>query len=132
MKKIAPFFCLVTVIGGFIFFLYQRDSSPSKVPAAGFYHGRGVTEPPRPQPSEVAAPTSTPSEKKGCGCCSSTLEQIRQKRAALEMWAREMIHTHGYEAGLKRVTAKSPTLAKRIQNLIEKDKKRDRSVQEAQ
>ena len=48
------------------------------------------------------------------------------------MWAREVIHTHGYEAGLKRVTAKSPTLAKRIQNLIEKDKKRDRSVQEAQ
>lgn len=39
------------------------------------------------------------------------------------MWAREMINTHGYEEGIKRGTAKSPTLAKRMQRLLEKEKK---------
>lgn len=139
MKKGVCLFCLVTVIGGFSFFLYQNDSSPSKVPASRLLHRGRVTETLRTQPTEVATPPSTPtknasttSEKKKCGCCRSTLEKIRQKRKELEIWAREMISTHGYEAGMKRVTAKSPTLAKRIQNLLEKEKNSASSVQEAQ
>ena len=54
-------------------------------------------------------------DEKGCGCCKSAREKVRQKRKALELWAREMIDTHGYAEGMKRVTEKSATLAKRIQ-----------------
>lgn len=70
-----------------------------------------------------AQTAETPAQqKKGCGCCRSTLENIKQKRKELEMWAREMIDTHGYEDGMKRITEKSPTLAKRVQGILEKEK----------
>jgi len=39
------------------------------------------------------------------------------------MWAREMIATLGYEEGMKRVNAKSPTLAKRVKRLLEEEKR---------
>ena len=62
--------------------------------------------------------------KKKCTCCGETRLQIRdfaqKRRVEIEAWARETIRTHGYEEGMKRVTARSPILAKRLQRILEK------------
>lgn len=79
--------------------------------------------------AENALPTPAVLQaKKDCQCCVSTLEKVRQKRESLEMWAREMINTYGYEDGMKRITAKSKTLAKRIQGILEAEKNGNESV----
>ena len=48
---------------------------------------------------------------------------MKQKRQALEIWARETIANYGYEEGMKRVMAKSPVLAERIQRLLAEEKR---------
>ncbi|MYC76694.1 hypothetical protein F4X10_13095 [Candidatus Poribacteria bacterium] len=127
MKNIVSFFSLITVGVGLAFYLYHSPCLSQKnlpttlrlVPKNGTE--TALTEPQRPQMSEVAAPTT--GAKKGCACCRSAREKVKQRRGALEMWARKMIDTHGYEEGMKRVRAKSPILARRIQDILEKEKK---------
>lgn len=128
MKNIFYVCCVVTVAIGLGFYLYPGTAPVSKaVPEAVSPIEKNTRSTPATvsetipvQPTEAALPTTPP--QKGCACCLSELEKVRQKRKALEMWAREMIDTHGYEEGMKRVTAKSSTLAKRIKDLHEKEK----------
>lgn len=74
--------------------------------------------------------STTPPEKK-CTCCSKTSlhikEIVKQKRQELELWARDTIVNYGYEDGMKRITAKSPALAQRIQRLLEQEQEQEAS-----
>lgn len=131
MKQVFYVFCVLAVIAGL-----------------GFYHGTGhvsknaqISSPRevktaiRTAATEVsltetthAQTAETRTQKKRCACCRTTLENIKQKRKELEMWAREMIDTHGNEDGMRRVTAKSPTLAKRVQGILEQEKNSRRNL----
>ena len=133
MKYIFSIFCMVGFIAGVAFYINQKHTAPSKVVQSDLTHGINSIEEEsdkEPEASETRqvqvseASTSTPSlaNQKRCGCCTDALEKIRQRRKELEMWAREMVNVHGYEEGMKRVTAKSPTLANRVQRILEKEK----------
>lgn len=141
MKPLFYLCCFVTVAIGVGFYLYpgtalvsktapetvrpiEKNVLPVAVPEAA------ATETTHVQLTEDPRPTTPP--KKRCACCLSELEKVKQKRKELEMWAREMIATHGYEEGMKRVTAKSPTLAKRVQRLLEKEKNSPRHEKTSQ
>ena len=70
---------------------------------------------------------ATAAPEKKCTCCSETSlrikEIVKQKRKELELWARDTIANYGYEDGMKRITAKSPALAQRIQRILEQEQK---------
>ena len=72
-------------------------------------------------------PRTTTTREKKCACCRETSlrikELVKKKRQELELWARETIVTYGYEEGMKRITAKSPILAQRIQQLLVEEKR---------
>ena len=125
MKLLFSISCLFTVTIGLSFYLYPRMPAISEAtqetlrPIEKNASRPLATETTQVQPAEKL---STTDEKKDCACCLSTLAKIKERRKALEMWAREMIAIHGYEEGMKRVNAKSPTLAKRVQSLLEKEK----------
>ena len=124
MKRLFFIFGVVTCMIGVGFYLYQSDSATSKLAHDPIYHKSDSVK----IPTETARKNTkaTTSKKKECACCRSTLEleKVRQKRKELELWAREMINTHGYEEGMRWVAAKSPTLATRIQHLLKKEKNR--------
>ena len=126
MKHVIYSVCVLTVLAGISF--YQRTGHVSKDAEVSPPRGEKTAIRTAAAEASVAETThaqmvETPAEtKKGCGCCRDTLAKIRTKRKELEMWAREMIDTHGYEDGMKRVTAKSHTLAKRVQGLLEQEK----------
>lgn len=124
-------FCIcgfITLTGGIAFCTYLiHDSTsktvyfqPKKKENIQREHAGSIRS--RPQMTQGATQKTTISRKKKCSCCRDSLEKVKRKRKELEMWARDMIDTYGYEAGMKRVTAKSPVLAKRIQILLEKEK----------
>lgn len=122
MKSFFYSVCIVSAITGIAFYWVQGQASDPKTLPAERHHVQKY-----PAATEIESVQSTKASslqegKKGCGCCRSALEKVRQKRKELEMWAREMINTHGYEEGMKRVTVKSPTLAKRVHRLLEKEK----------
>lgn len=122
MKSFFYSICIVIAVTGIAFYWVQGQTSDPKTLPAEQHH---VQEDPvaiESGQSTETSPLKVAEDKKGCGCCRSALEKVRQQRKALEMWAREMIDTHGYEEGMKRVTAKSETLAKRVQRLLEKEK----------
>lgn len=129
MKKLFYFCCTVTVAIGGGFYLYPGTSPVSKAsqetphPIEKNASSAPATQITHDTPAK-ATPPRTRTASNACGCCQDTLAKIRQQRKELEMWAREMIDTHGYEEGIKRVSAKSSTLAKRIQGLLETEKKR--------
>ena len=124
MKSFFYSVCIISVLAGITFYWIQGHASdPETLPAERHHVQKD------PAATRIESVQSTENallkekeEEKDCGCCKKTLEKIRQKRKELEMWAREMISTHGYEEGMKRVTSKSPTLAKRVQGLLEKEK----------
>ena len=74
---------------------------------------------------DFTRPTAAPEKK--CTCCSETSlrikEIVKQKRKDLELWARDTIANYGYKDGMKRITAKSPALAQRIQRILEQEQK---------
>ncbi len=111
MKRLFVFLSLVLCVAGVVFYLPLRDSAPSKIAPLSNQDKRDILE-----------NQTTPSQEKECACCQSTLEKIKRKRQALEMWARERINMYGYEEGMKRISEKSATLAKRMQTLLEKEK----------
>ena len=117
MKRFFSVFILVICMVGIGFGLNRNhsDSATSKKGLAARHNLKQNIK----TPTTRTVKESTTSKKKKCACCRSTLETIKQKRKALELWAREMIETHGYEEGIKRVTAKSPTLAKRVLERLE-------------
>lgn len=130
MKRIFTIFCLASVVAGLTFYWVQ--SRPSKLKAADTFatdNKTVVTQVSEIKPASqtsspsTAAPKPTTTSKKGCGCCRDSLAKVKQRRKALEMWAREMIATLGYEEGMKRVNAKSPTLARRVKRLLEEEKR---------
>lgn len=133
MKHIFFIFSIVSLTAGLGFYIHQNHTAASNVMRSDLNQGvdraeaerakeRSATETRQAGVSEVSADTLLTAEKEPCGCCTDALEKIRQRRKELEMWAREMVNVHGYEEGMKRVTAKSPTLAKRVQRLLEKEK----------
>ncbi len=125
MKHLFFILILVLVIVGIGFYFHRSQDPLSKgVPPRHppKMDDKQVSVSAKPTPLKSVEAATTTSEKKGCACCLSTLAKIKARRKALEMWAREMIETHGYEEGMKRVTEKSQTLAKRIQRLLEKEK----------
>lgn len=123
MKRVFAICSLVVCIVGVSLYLNRSDSATPKKEQVALEKKNDTLE----SPTTPTKNDATISKEKGCGCCRSTLAKIKAKRKALEMWAREMIATHGYDEGMKRVTAKSPTLAKRIQRLLEKKKNRPMS-----
>lgn len=91
----------------------------------------GVPTPSTPHQSvqdrvEGVTVSQKPSKKK-CACCNQKLspaqEKANQKQQARETWARKMIADYGYEAGMKRITVKSPLLAKQIQRILDREKR---------
>ena len=120
-----PFFysvCTIIAVTGITFYWVQEQASDPKTLSAERHPAQKAPAAIGIESGESTETSPLAGEKKGCGCCRSALEKVKQKRKELEMWAREMINTHGYEEGIKRVTAKSPTLAKRVQLLLEKEK----------
>ena len=135
MKSILYIVCIVCVAIGIAFYWVQGNdtSKPQKSAAEIIYDTQtdrsGHAKEPHQAPVFVSAGhTVTTSAEKDCECCRSALERVRQRRKELELWAREMIAIHGYEVGMKRVTEKSSTLAKRLKTLLEQEKKVSSSV----
>ncbi|MDE0424106.1 MAG: hypothetical protein OXN25_04470 [Candidatus Poribacteria bacterium] len=127
--KILLYICgFFTLIGGIAFCTYLIHDSTSKTVYFQRQDKENIqqehTGPIRSRPQVPQEVTQKPTtlRKKACSCCGDALEKVKQKRKELEMWARGMIDTHGYEEGMKRVNAKSPTLAERVQSLLEKEK----------
>jgi len=129
--NIVSLFVLIIVSASLGFYLYQRHSDASKVSPATLPRGSetsldikvDLAEPHVEIHAETPTTTPTTKVKKGCTCCRDALAEVKAKRKELEMWAREMINTHGYDEGMNRVNAHSPTLAKRVRGLLEKEKK---------
>lgn len=133
MKHLFFTFVAVAFMIGIGFYLNQNDFAISKWTHAPIhYKNDGIENIITTARKNADVTTSkkdvTTSKKKGCACCPSNfkseLEKVRQRRKALEVWAREMINTHGYEKGMRRVAAKSSILATRIQHLLKKEKNR--------
>lgn len=125
MKRIFFIIC-IAVVGGFVFFLTYNGSSTLK--ATPSVSDAKVSEIRKSVSGmQTTANTHNPKaiteneENEPCSCCRKSLEILKKRRQALEKWARNMIEQYGYEEGMKRVTAKSPVLAKRIQLILEKE-----------
>ena len=119
--------CGLGIIGS-TFYLTQNSTQVSEVlPTSDIF----TTDEKREQTPSASQNVSTlfqnaPSKKlKDCDCCIEKRKRarafVKQKRKALEVWAREMIATHGYEEGMKRVKNKSAVLAERIRKLIQEE-----------
>lgn len=72
-------------------------------------------------------------ERKNCPCCSNkelTPAQVKakQKQQQREAWARRMIADHGYEEGLKRISAQKPLFAKQMQRILDREKRLEDSL----
>lgn len=128
MKSIFFIFFFVSVTVGLVFYHVQSQTSKSKAAESSIQNTQtnvknvSVITPVSKTASATVRNSLRTSKKSGCSCCNKSLKNVKFARKALEVWAREMINTHGYEEGMKRVTAKSPVLAKRVQQLLEKEK----------
>ena len=117
MKTIFYGFCLIfVVVSGLVFyFALQRIPVvnvirvPTTKPSRVFEQGTSVVE-----------QKLTTSNKKKCACCREKLAQSR--KIAKQRWAQEMLASYGYEEGMKRIAAKDPGLAKRIQEIFDREK----------
>lgn len=132
MKKVFYIFCIVSLSAvGFTFYLtaeHNRGLGANPTPSKPgiLTKGKKVQEvqiATEPSPSVQKTPSTT---EKDCACCAKKIkdarEYVKQKRQALEEWARKTIDIHGREEGLKLITAKSPALAKRMQQVLETEK----------
>lgn len=128
MNRVLYLICIgVLGVGGFVFYVTQNLSRVLEVPPTSTASTILTQDIPVTQTMETTSdvPTSTKNvtDKKAedCSCCSSIekrkrlIASTKQKRKALELWARKMIAIHGYEEGIKHVNAKSSVLAKRIE-----------------
>lgn len=138
MKVVCYGSCIAIVIFGLVFYLVS-DNRPARSAAIKPLSTRGDSSQ---NPESISTVTQSPTtvtargrdeviatatSKKKCACCRETSlrlrEVVKQKRQALEIWARETIANYGYEEGMKRVMAKSPVLAERIQRLLAEEKR---------
>jgi len=132
MKRVFYFLGIVSVsVAGFTFYLMvarnhgleanSASSKPNTLTKGNQVQNAQFTT--EPSPSAQESPYTT---EKNCACCAKKVkharEYVKQKRQALEEWARKIIDIHGHEEGMKLITAKSPVLAKRIQQALEKEK----------
>lgn len=116
--------CIVVFgITGIALYYTQNSSHVSKATPTVF-----TKENPSSQTTGTTPNVSTASVKtaKNCVCCSEKRKRVRefmkQREKELEFWAREIIVAHGYEEGMKRVKTKSPALAQRVRQLLEREK----------
>lgn len=118
MKTVFCGMCIVLLGLTFYFAFAQKDITVSKTAATSqqFVNNKEKT---------VPALQKTASKK--CACCNRKLtpaqEKSKQRQQARETWAREIIADHGYEEGIKKITAKSPGLAKQIQRILDREKR---------
>ena len=116
MKLFFAIFSLALCTVGISFYLSSSASPTSKMEYTSIENNKdNVKNPNVPRKNNVIT-------AKECTCCQSTLATIKRKRKELELWARDMINTYGYEDGMRRITEKSPTLAKRIEKRLETEK----------
>ena len=118
MKKLLVVGLSAIVSFGLVWHYTQSNKTVSEVPNNV---ENQITLTSEPHTSKETSTTKPPRKtKKNCVCCRRTTEEIRQTRKDIK-WAKEMIAKHGYEEGIKRVTAKSLASAEMMQN-IEKRK----------
>ena len=116
MKTVFCGICILIL--GFVLYFAQKDST-------------GLETPEIPQESVQdggkSFTVSQKSTRKKCACCVQKLspaqEKARQRQQAREMWARKTISDYGYVEGMKRITAKSSSLAKQIQRILDREKR---------
>ncbi len=121
--NIVSLFVLIIVSVSLGFYLYPRHSGVSKVSSATFPRAAvtglqievDLAEPHVESQAETPPTTPRIKVKKDCTCCRDALVEVKAKPKEMEMWAREMINTHGYDEGMNRVNIHSPTLARRVQ-----------------
>ena len=132
MKRVFYIFCIVSVsIAGFTFYLIVENDQGLETNSTSLISDiltkekqvRDAQITVEPSPSAQKVPYTT---EKDCACCAKKIkharEYVKQKRQALEEWALKIIDIHGREEGMKLITAKSPALAKRIQQVLETEK----------
>ena len=70
---------------------------------------------------------NTTLKKKNCACCDKKLtprqERAKQRQQARETWGRQLIASHGYEEGIKRITQQDPLFAKQMQRILDREKR---------
>jgi len=118
MKTVFYGFCVVLL--GFVLYFTQKGLSGPQTLSTPRASAQN-----REQVSAVSQETTT--QKKKCLCCSKQLsvpqEKAKQRQQEREAWARQMIADYGYEEGMKRITAKSPWLARQLQRLLGREKR---------
>ena len=111
MKRFLTLIVVLGIAGGSWFYISYR------------FFGR-ETEQPKPM---VVTTTKLKEAKKPCTCCPERIEQIRervrQRREAHEVWARGMLKLYGAIEGMKRIQARDPWMAKRIQRTLDSEKR---------
>ena len=125
MKRIFSISCIAFVVGLVFYLTYNGSSTLKATPSVS---ASKISEVKKSVPAKRTT-SNTPSPKKKtknikndpCSCCRKSLEIVKKRRQALENWARNIIAHHGYEDGMKRVTSISPILAKRMQQILEKE-----------
>ncbi|MDE0556195.1 MAG: hypothetical protein OXI24_18435 [Candidatus Poribacteria bacterium] len=123
MKRIFGVFCIIVVSGIIFYLIYNRSSI---LETDGIVLSSTVlaeTEGASTKQTTSNIKDKTPKNKDDiCSCCGKSLSVVKQRREELEQWAQDTIAHHGYEEGMKQVTARSPVLAKRIQKILKKEK----------
>ncbi len=70
---------------------------------------------------------NTTLKQKNCACCDKKLtpaqERAKQRQQARERWGRQLITSHGYEEGIKRITRQDPLFAKQMQRILDREKR---------
>jgi hypothetical protein len=125
MKALLVMIILLGVIGASWIFISN-----------GFHSGTRLTvetEPLLPMKAGNLAPPPERGTAEGSGdehslpCCSELpelverIKRVQQKQNAQELWGRGMLKFYGTEEGLKRIAAKNPSLAVRLERRIEKE-----------
>lgn len=127
MKRIFGIFCIAIVVSGLIFYLTYNGSSTletTRVVSSSTVLPEGKSVSAMQTTSNTSSTKDKATKKKDdvCSCCGKSLEMVKQRRKEFEQWAQDTIARHGYEEGMKQVTARSPVLAKRMQQILEKEK----------
>ena len=118
MKTVFCGMCIVLLGLTFYFPFAQKGTTVPETSA---------TLPQSVQNQEKIVAASQKAASKKCACCNQKLSpaqgKAKQRQEQREAWARQMIIDHGYEEGMKRITAKSPWLAKQIQRILDREKR---------
>ena len=121
MKTAAIAIC--AVLFALTIYVVQKDF---RTPEAGVAHISGVqTVTVDEKHTNPDTPVAT--AKKKCACCSKKLSpaqaKAKQRQQARETWARQIIAKHGYQEGMKRITDRSPTFAKQMRRILDREKR---------